>query len=210
MSAMILKSMALYEILGYLTYNEKIKIQQASRLFYDRVVPNAIYRVPLENPPRLPILRGKNRLVFFYPAENGCHRFSQEDELPFERVLRVFDVDSMRLLIFPSQAKTTMMRETFMLEADGLVTKKRSMLRERVSCHLVRVWKSFVYAIGGRPDGRSERYDPDLDTWEPIADNPEAMSIGQYHAVNVYESHIYLISMSMLTHLKLWRLDLSL
>lgn len=102
------------------------------------------------------------------------------------------------------------MSETFMLEADGIVTKKRSLLRDRTSCHLVRVWKTLVYAIGGRPDGHSERYDVDSDKWEPIANNPEPMSIGHYHAVNVYESHIYLISMSMLTSLKLWRLDLSL
>lgn len=91
---MILKSMALYEILGYLTYNEKIKIQLLSRDFYNRIVPNAIYRVQMDNPARLPIIRGKNRLVFFYPSEKGCHRFTQEDELPFEDVLRVFDVDS--------------------------------------------------------------------------------------------------------------------
>lgn len=102
------------------------------------------------------------------------------------------------------------MYETFMLEADGLVVKKKSLIRGRVSCHLVRVWKTLVYAIGGRPDGHSERYDVDADQWAPIADNPEPMSIGQYHAVNVYDTHIYLISRFMLTGLKLWRLDLSL
>jgi len=76
MCAMILKSMALYEVLGFLTYNEKIKIQLVSRDFYKRIVPNSIYTVAMENPARLPIIRGKNRLVFFYPSENGCHRFT--------------------------------------------------------------------------------------------------------------------------------------
>ena len=102
MSALILKSMALYSVLECLSHKEKLLMQQLNRVFYSKIIPNSIYLVRIDNPERLAILRGKNRLVFFYPASNGCHKFSEEDELPFDRVLRVFDVGLEKVLIFPS------------------------------------------------------------------------------------------------------------
>ena len=86
-----------------------------------------------------------------------------------------------------------MMKDTYLLEGDGTVVKAMSMLQGRVNCHLVRAWKTLVYAIGGRSDGHLERYDVEDNKWHSICRHPEPMSLSQTHAVNIYERFIYVI-----------------
>ena len=106
-------------------------------MFYDKIIPAIIYRVRLDNPLRVVIIKPKNKLVFFYPSTNGCHKFTKEDELPFDQVTPrgVVDVDFGRVLIFPTEKKRSMLQDTFLLEtmdcnqeSEGIITKRKSML----------------------------------------------------------------------------------
>ena len=84
----------------------------------------------LHSPERVPIIRGKNRLVFFYPSKIGCHKFTQEDELPFESIAPkgIIEASNGRIVMFPTTKG--LVRETFIMDTRelepgrlGLITK---------------------------------------------------------------------------------------
>jgi hypothetical protein len=56
---------------------------------------------------RLLIIKNKNVLTIFYPSKLGNHRFSEPDELPFDKVSPndLVDIDNDNILIFPSDKK---------------------------------------------------------------------------------------------------------
>jgi hypothetical protein len=90
----------------------------------------------LHTPERIPIIRGKNRLVFFYPSKNGCHKFTQEDELPFESIVAkgIIEASNGRIVMFPTTKG--LVRDTYIMDTSelepgrlGLITKGSNMLK---------------------------------------------------------------------------------
>lgn len=161
------------------------------------------------------LIRKLNRLVFFYPSPfGGAHKFTKEDELPFEAVnpRGLIEVDFGRIIIFPQEKGKRFFQETFMLETldcnesgDGLVTKKESMMHKRYGCAFVRVWVCLVYAIGGVMGNCFERFDVNLNRWAAVEEGPRLDS--NFSSFNMLDKYIYVLVGSM-DRIQITRLDI--
>ena len=80
------------------------------------------------------------------------------------------------------------------MDGNGLIIKKESMINKRVSCIFVKVWSHLIYAIGGRADCKSERYDILQNKWDPIIDDPLPLISHNVMGINVFEKYVYLIT----------------
>jgi hypothetical protein len=65
--------------------------------------------------------------VFFYPSASQNHKFSEEDELPFDRIepKALIEVDFNRILMFPYDREKGEIRECYMMLCNegGMIIK---------------------------------------------------------------------------------------
>ena len=68
--------------------------------------------------------------MFFYPSKIGCHKFTQEDELPFDSIAPkgIIEASNGRIVMFPTTKG--LVRETYIMDTRelepgrlGLITK---------------------------------------------------------------------------------------
>lgn len=143
------------------------------------------------------MVRDKNKLVMFYPSRSGNHMFTDEDELPFERIQarNIVDVDDRRIVMFPDVVKKGGVQDCYLMDCyeSGLVVKLAPMSVNRRTPLFVKVWGSLIYAIAGVADGSCERFDVNLNKWEPIVFHPSPYQIINHIALNILDKYIYLV-----------------